>query len=185
LFGHPERDYYVRELIATVGAGAGATQRELAFLCGCEIVLRSRRGNQVLYRVNPKHPLYPELSGIVRKTWGAEVVLRNALAKIAPVVTYAAIFGSYARGEERPGSDLDLLVIGKAEFGEVVEVLSSAQRSLGREVNPVVYDQGEFLRKLKAGNHFLRTVAKAPLIFLVGEKREFARMVRSRLDRTA
>lgn len=185
LFAHPEQDFYVREIVGAVGSGVGSVQRELAFLYESGLLIRSRRGNQIFYRINVKHPLYPELSQIVRKTSGAEVLLRDALGKLASRVTFAAIFGSYAARQEKPNSDIDVLVVGGVEFGEVVEAFAETQRSLGREINPVVYGNAEFARKLKAGNHFLKTVVNGPMVFLWGDERELERVVRTRLDRSA
>lgn len=185
LFTHPERDFYVREIVSTVGLGSGSVQRDLEFLFRSDLISRSKRGNQVYYRVNREHPLYPELSQIVRKTSGAEFLLREALAKFGSRVSMAMIFGSFAAQQERANSDIDLLVVGSVGFGEVVEMLSPVQASLGREVNPVVYDEAEFSRKLKAGNHFLKTIMAKPLIYLWGDKGEFERLGRARLDRSA
>ena len=57
--------------------------------------------------------------------------------KIAPIlsaygVTYAAIFGSFARGEEKEGSDLDLLITLARPIG--VFALARMKRELGEAV---------------------------------------------------
>ena len=43
-----------------------------------------------------------------------------------------------ARGQERAGSDVDLVVIGDVGFGEAVKLLHASQRVLGREIDPKV-----------------------------------------------
>ena len=185
LFADPDHQFYVREIVNEVASGSGSAQRELAFLERSQLIMRSRRGNQVLYQVNLQHPLYAEIAGLLRKTAGVESALLRALQALGPRVELAAIFGSYAAGNDRPDSDLDVMVIGSATFGEVVEALSETRQGLGREVNPVVYDKAEFSRKIRDGNHFLKTVLSKPLIFLIGDKRELERMGRTRLDRSA
>ena len=56
-------------------------------------------------------------------------------------VVHAAIFGSFARGEEREDSDLDILV----EFGEgkslldLVALKLELEESLGRKIDVVTY----------------------------------------------
>jgi hypothetical protein len=73
-----------------------------------------------------------------------------------------------ARGDERGGSDLDLMVVGNVAFAEVVEALSTAQDALRREVNPNVYPPKEFAARLAAGEPFLRRVMAGPKVFVFG-----------------
>ena len=68
LFGQPQRGFTVSEVIASTGAGSGATQRELAKLADSGLVTVERIGNQKQYKANPYAPVYGELIAIVRKT---------------------------------------------------------------------------------------------------------------------
>ncbi|MGH9510435.1 MAG: nucleotidyltransferase domain-containing protein, partial [Terriglobales bacterium] len=90
-------------------------------------------------------------------------------------------YGSYAEGTLRPGSDVDLFVVGKTSFGDVVSHLVGAQATLGREINPSVYSPAEFASKLAGGQHFVRAVAEGSKIFLIGDERELAAVVKKRL----
>ena len=40
---------------------------------------------------------------------------------------------------ETVGSDVDLMVVGKVDFGTVVSKLANAQKALNREINPTVF----------------------------------------------
>ena len=88
----------------------------------------------------------------------------------------AFVYGSLARGEGKANSDVDVMIIGEVSFGEAVSALQSAQKMIGREVNPSVYSAREFRAKLQAGHHFLSSVMNAPKVFLVGEERELNRL---------
>lgn len=101
-------------------------------------------------------------------------MIRGALAPIAERIRVAFIFGSAARHELQRESDTDLLVIGDVSFGEVVDVLADARRTLGREINPVVYPPEEFRRKVQAGQHFVTAVQKTPVLFVTGTPDELA-----------
>ena len=47
----------------------------------------------------------------MRKTVDLRVPLQSALEPLADRVAAAFVYGSVAKGKERPGSDIDLLVI--------------------------------------------------------------------------
>ncbi len=69
------------------------------------------------------------------------------------------LFGSFARGEEKPSSDVDLLIIkktGKKRVKRIHEVLMLVQSELPLE--PLVYSPGEVKERLRLGDLFLRDV---------------------------
>src|ERR1700735_4218955 len=98
LFGNHARSFYANELIALVGSGSGAVQRELAQLEAAELVTVSRVGNQKHYQANASAPIFEELRGLVLKTSGLVDVLRAALAPLAAQIDAALGFGSCAKG---------------------------------------------------------------------------------------
>ncbi|MBP8953959.1 MAG: nucleotidyltransferase domain-containing protein [Armatimonadetes bacterium] len=176
LFGDPDLAYHFSEIARRVDSGRGAVQRELAGLVDAGIAVRTRRGNQVLYQANRKCPVFPELSALVLKTVGLSDVLRDALKPLADRIAAASVFGSFARGEQRADSDVDLLVVGEVGFADVVAALSDAQERLGREINPTVYPPDEFAHRVARGDHFLTAVLRGPMIPLLGGEDELGRL---------
>jgi len=181
LYSHIDDAFYLREIVRIVGAGLGAVQRELKQLSDAGIIQRIIRGRQVYYQANPQCPVFAELKALVMKTVGVAGVIQAALVPLADRIRIAAIYGSVARSEEHRGSDVDLLVVGEATFADVVSALDQAQSILNREINPTVYPIGEFQSKLSAGHHFLSTIVGKPMVFLIGDKRELARLAKRRL----
>jgi len=176
LFGHPDEAFYVRQILRETGAPQGATQRELNALTDAGILKRTRHGRQVYFQVDRGSPVFGELQSLLVKTAGAVGVIRDNLAPIAERIRAAFIFGSAARNELQRDSDIDLLVVGDVSFGEVVDALGTAQKTLGREINPVVYPPDEFSRKVQAGHHFLTAVQKTPMLFVAGERDDLERL---------
>jgi len=176
LFGRPDRELYLSEIVRSIDTGTGAVQRELALLTGMGLLKRTARGKQVYFQANVDSPLYPEIHGLVVKTFGVVGVLRDALTPLGRKVRLAAIYGSVARGTEAAPSDVDLLVIGTAELFEVVSALAPAQDTLRREVNPVVFPVSEARRKLKAKDRFLTEVLSGARLFVIGGERELAEL---------
>src|SRR5208282_2249664 len=176
LFGHPGEGFYLRQIARMTGSGLGAVQREVNRLAASGILHRSVRGHQVYFQANEQGPVFGELKSLVMKTAGAVDTLRAALLPLREQIRSAFLYGSFAEGREDAASDVDLVVVGDAEFDEVVEALASAQERLQREVNPTVYPAAEFRSKLRAGHHFLTAVMKGPKIILVGGESELARL---------
>jgi predicted nucleotidyltransferase len=165
---HPEQSTHVREIARAIGKAPGTLLRELNALAAAGVLVRKPVGNQVHFQANPACPIYEDLRSILKKTVGVADVLREALAPLAQKIRAAFVYGSVARGEERPGSDLDLMVVGEARFADVVAALAPAQETLRREVNPNVFPALELRKKLAAGDPFLGRVLAERKIFIVG-----------------
>lgn len=177
LYGHSDEAFYLRQISRRIGTSVGAVQREVRQLSDAGLIGRKAQGNQVLYRANAKSPVFRELKSLIIKTAGVRDVIAEALFPLRDRIRVAFVYGSIARQEEKAESDVDLMVVGRAAFREVVTHLQAAQKKLGREVNPTVYSIAEFRRKRRAGNHFLTRVLESKKLFVLGDERELARMV--------
>ena len=177
LFGHADESFYLRQLIRTVGTGNGALQREIKQLTDIGLIVRRVQGNQVLYRANKQSPIFPEIKRLITKTVGVHDAIRSALAPLEPEIDAAFVYGSVAGHREHADSDVDLMVIGKVSFSDVVTALGPAQKTLRREINPTVFPISEFRAKLAAKNHFLRSVMAGKKIFVLGSEDELAKLV--------
>jgi hypothetical protein len=83
-----------------------------------------------------------------------------------------------ARSTDDRRSDIDLMVVGRISFGDVVSLLGPAEQKLAREVNPVVYPVAEFKRKVKEDHHFVKTVLEDDKIFVTGDEDELRRLAK-------
>jgi predicted nucleotidyltransferase len=175
---HPDGRYFVRQLKPIVNEDATNISRELARLAKMGILTSRTEGRQKYYQANRECPFFIELQGLVIKTYGVVDVLQMALKPLAKRIEIAFIYGSFARGTIRPESDIDLVIIGKCRFGDVVEVIHDVQGKIGREINPTVYSSREWQQKLVERHHFVKSVREAEKIFIVGNEDELARTVR-------
>jgi len=181
LLGHPDESYYLRQVARLTGAAPAAVQRELVQLVAAGIVERTDQGRQAYFRANARCPVFPELRGLVTKTAGAAGVIAGALTPLAERVRVAFIYGSVAGGDEKRDSDVDVMVVGDVSFAEVARALRPAQDRLHREVNPSVYPPSEFAEKVRGGHHFLSSVLKGDMIFVVGGTNELERLAEERV----
>jgi len=142
-------------------------QRELAKLTASGLLTVRPIGNQKRYQANPAAPIHAELVAIMQKTVSLAEPLREALAPLAARIEQAFVFGSIARGEAGPRSDVDLMIVGDATFADVVEAMYPLHARLGREVNPVVLTAREFRARTKDPG-FIARVMNGPRILLIG-----------------
>lgn len=182
LYGHPDRPYYLREIVHLTGLGMGHVQRETRRLARAGVLLESRSGRHLYFQANESCPVYTELRGLVTKTVGALEVLRRVLAPLSSRIPVAFVFGSVARAEERSESDLDLMVLGDASFAQVVKAVRTAEGAIGRAINPSVYPPAEFRAKVKRGHHFLHSVLGGAKLFVLGDEDELGSLLGKRLD---
>ena len=175
LFGQPQRAFGVAELIALIGAGSGAVQRELAKLATAGLVSVQRLGNQKRYQANADAPIHDELVAIVQKTLGLAGPLREALLPLQNQISAAFVYGSVAKRSDTVRSDIDLMILSdRLGYADVMQVLDGADVRLGRPVNPTLYSNDEFAKRVQEENAFLMRVLAQPKIWVIGGEDELS-----------
>jgi len=182
LFSHPDEAFYLREIARKTGLGTGHLQRELNRLNSAGIIRRFKRGRHVYFEANRDCPIYGDLRGIVRRTLGTPLLMREALSPLSARIRFAFIFGSVARGDENADSDIDLLILGDVSLAEIVPVIRGPEQTLGRPVNPIIYPVAEFTSRLAEGHHFVSKVAQSDKLMLIGTEDEFRALSEQSLD---
>lgn len=172
-----DRDFYQREISTTTNLPIRAVQREMERLVRIGFIEKQIRGNRKYYKCRRNFPIFDELKSIILKTVALGNILKDYLQKKKEKIKLAFIYGSFAKGEENITSDLDIFILGNITSKEVSTLLSPAKDSLKREINFVVYKEKEFLKK--KGNHFMKSVIKEPKIFLIGDKSDLKRILKS------
>jgi predicted nucleotidyltransferase len=174
LYGHVGESFYLRQLARTSGKALGAVHREIRQLADAGLVTRRIVGAQTLYSANQESPVFREIKSLVTKTVGMHDVLLAALSPLRGKINLAFVYGSVARSAETGRSDIDLMVVGKVDFGAVVSNLADAQKILNREINPAVYSIKEFTGKIR-GN-FLRNVLADKKLFIIGDENDLRQL---------
>ena len=169
LYGKPDQSFYVNEIARWAKVGKGSLMRELERLQRAGVLTVARQGNQTHYQANADCPIYPELLGIVRKTFGIAEQLRAALATLGGHLVWAVVYGSIAKAEAHAGSDIDLMLIGDGlHYSEVMERLMPVEERLGRTINPTLYTLADWQAKLNAGSSFVQRVEQQQKINIIG-----------------
>ena len=126
LFARPQERFSLGEIVRAARKGTGAVHRELARLADSGLVMVTQAGRGKFYQANRASLVFSELAGLMAKISGAARAGRKSAALYAaePLpapgklralcrkyrVRRLGLFGSAARGELSPESDVDLLV---------------------------------------------------------------------------
>ncbi len=154
LFGHPDKSFYVNQIMDLLGSGSGAVQRELKMMTEAGVLVRERRGNLVYYQANSNSPIFDELKSIVTKTFGVADVIQESVDMVAqrfriPKIRLAefcrkhhikrlALFGSVLREDFRSDSDIDVLVefeLGHIPGFGIIDIQNELSQLGGRKVD--------------------------------------------------
>ena len=171
LFGQPDRSFYSNEIVELAGIGIGTVHRELDKLSRAGVLAVKKIGNQKHFQANPTCPIFNELKGIVRKTFGIGDVLREAINHFQTKIKVAFIYGSIAKGTDTADSDIDIMIISDhLTYPDLLANFSEIEDKLGRSVNPTIYSIAEIDNMLSSDNNFLIRVIEQPKIFLTGSE---------------
>lgn len=170
----------VAALRVLVGAGEQLTQREVARRAGLQhrsiqlalhdlvalgLISRWEGGRDHVVRLQEEHRLVPAIRELFRREADHFLELRQELTTAAARLTRRsglaglALFGSVARGTDRPDSDLDLLVLVRhardlepalAAVGALAPRLQEKYGARLRPIGYVVRDAARLWRRKKA-----------------------------------
>lgn len=165
-FNHPEKSYYLRELARILGKEPGVFQKDINRLTEEGVLESYYEANRHFFKLNKKYPLFKELKSIFFKTVGIKGRLQQELAKIKGIKE-AFIYGSFARGEERPVSDIDIFVIGFIDEDELIDLVVRLEKKFDREINYILMTEQEFQKKINERNSFLDNILSQKKIKLI------------------
>lgn len=105
-----------------------------------------------LYRMNRAHVLAPAVEAAANAREAAIDRIRTAAADLTPPPVHTSLFGSVARGEARPESDIDLLIVVPDHVDvradpwlDQMSVLSdSVMTWTGNRLEPLVFTNARF-----------------------------------------
>jgi predicted nucleotidyltransferase len=171
----PDRRWTGRELAAAARVSTAQAARDLNDFLDVGIVARDVQGKSYSWRVNSQHVLIGELS----RLFNFEAHLRDTLVRdvreliVSSPIRQALLFGSVARGDERPDSDVDLFVELRAprDRESVVSALEMVRKRVwdryGNPVTSLVYTEAE--TRTPANPALIDTIVREGLPLIAGE----------------
>ncbi len=173
LLWHPTTSFHSNEISRRTGVSPSAVSKELHSILVLGFVSKTIKGNLALYQINKQGIIYNELRQIFFKFEFVGELITKDLSAFN--IKFALIFGSFARGTETESSDVDLLIIGNTPQNMILQTISNIESSIGREINAIVWSEGEFYQKVKDKVILIEEIVKNPIMMLIGDENEFKR----------
>lgn len=157
-----------RELARVVGYSHTHTNSTLAELEMSGLVIKRHVGNSNTYSLNQDNLL---VSRIIVPAFRVEERLLQDLANrfyngLGEDLVSVILYGSVARGEEGPGSDIDIVLVVKDEVDlnrideKVSEISLESAIAFGCLVSPVLVTESEYADKQRSKSSFWRFVVE-------------------------
>jgi predicted nucleotidyltransferase len=151
-FDEPYREFHLREIAKLAGTSSSTAKRYLDYYSKSGFLSRSRKANLVLLKANMESLSfrYMKLAYFTTKLKPLKSFFERALPNAS-----VTLYGSCARGEDDPQSDVDLLIICRKT--ERLD-LGRFEKSLGRRFTVLMYTQSEWEEKARKDRAFYERV---------------------------
>ncbi len=170
---HQEDEYGAADIAEFVGVTRPAIVQALGYLERDGLVSKRTVGKKRLYRIKTDTAYYPELRSIALKTLGGIETIAKEIQDDA-AIQFAAVFGSFARGDEGAQSDIDVLFVIDDEGWEeadyrIASSMAGVSEQIARRVSPNIYRASEFKRLRRDANPAVKQILASPMTVLKGE----------------
>jgi len=168
LYEQPGERHHLRALAAMTGVSSGTLHTTLRRLERAGLVRRVEHKPLVFYQAPVDDPRLAPLVELFRNESSLVEDIRSALKPFAGKIRYAGVFGSYARGEDRADSDVDVLVVGPENGIKVQAALAPVARKHRRAVNAAVFSERVFIKMARDADRFFEDVGAGKRVDIMG-----------------
>lgn len=164
-----------REVARISGESRASVWRSLEKLAEAGLVMRDDRSVATYYLANRGHLAWPALESLVRLRPQLVDRIRGEIERWPVQPLHASLFGSFARGDAGPHSDIDVLLVRPAHLDEdtwdtQVDALRSAVLTwTGNDVQPFVVDPARLAEHIRANDPLVSSWL-ADSVHLTGER---------------
>lgn len=153
----PYREFYLREAASYARVSVSTVKAYLDSLVGDGFLLRTKRANLVLFKANTENVAFRHFK------------IAYFLRRVRPLIEHLKqnyenssiiLYGSCARGEDDKDSDIDLLIIGRAERVE----LTDFEKRFNRTITLLVFTYQDWEEKAKQDEAFYESIIAEGLV---------------------
>jgi hypothetical protein len=146
-FINPETRAYLRGLAEEFGESTNAVRVELNRLEKAGILKSSPNGRTKLYGANKRHPLFPDITSLVKKFTGIDRLVDDILSTLGNV-EIAFVTGDYAQGKD--SGIIDMVIVGDIDRAFLEVLVKKAEGLINRKIRNLVLNHEEYERYGKA-----------------------------------
>ena len=137
---NPQTHAYLRELAEEFDESTNGVRVELNRLTDAGLLDAENEGRTKVYKANPKHPLFFDITSLVRKTVGIDQLVERVLSKIGRLEK-AFITGDYARGVD--SGIIDLVLVGCVDWAYLQQLVAGIEDLIGRKIRILIVTENE------------------------------------------
>lgn len=167
----PDKIFYVRELVRTVGEQINAVRAELTRMEKVGMVYSEPRANRKYYGFKKDYLYFDELLRLVAKSTGLGSDLIKEKMKLGKV-KYVMFSGKFIRKMQANPNDVDLLIVGNVIIPQLSSIVKKAEENVGREINYTVMSEEEFQFRKSRNDPFINDILKKSRMMVIGDEEE-------------
>jgi len=143
LFLNPGTRAYLRSLAKEFEVSPNAIRTELNNLSRHKYLVSEQDGRNIYYRANTGHPLFPELSSMVRKITGIDDLVKSVVDRLGNLEA-AYLIGDYARGADT--GIIDVALVGEIDKAQLEDFVAKTESYIERKIRSLILSEDEFDR---------------------------------------
>jgi hypothetical protein len=111
------------------------------------------------------------------KKMGSPTKAIKTFLEMVPGVQYAFIYGSFPKRLRNPEGEVDLMVIGGPDLGEMDQIILKADEELKRAISLTSFTVREFQERAKVKDKLVSKALNRTKIMLIGDGTEMGRLL--------
>lgn len=163
------KTFHIRELAKDIDAAPILVSKELNNFYEVGLVNKEKKANLVLFSINNNCSFLKDLKQIYIKTDYLGTIIKE---KLKNKVTYALLFGSFAKNKEHSKSDIDLFIVSDKKQDEIYKIIFDLKKQTKREINAIIWSNLEFSQKYPT-HHLIKDILSNDITMFVGNENEF------------
>lgn len=159
-FTFPKRSFTISELQKTAEASAKAVSETVRELVRTDAVNVAQKNRHRLFRVNPRFPLYQEMTDLLQDEISSQDDYVSRLIKKLPNARLIILSGIFTL---QPTLPVDLLIVGE-NIGRVRldSILSEIENLIGMEIGYAVMSQSDYEHRRLLNDRVIRDILDYP-----------------------
>lgn len=149
----PDIEQYQSEIIKKSGLATNTVIKWLKNLVEYGLLIETWKGGLKLYSLNRGSPVVRQMKILLNVA-----AIYEAIQKFAGTGIELYIYGSTARGEDVADSDVDLLILGKANDSTVMQIVRDVETAIGRQVSPLTKTPVEYAELSRTNSAFYESI---------------------------
>lgn len=141
---------YLRSLEPEFGESTNAIRQELNRFEDAGLLVSLSEGNKKIYKANTKHPLFPEINGLLMKHIGLDKIVEKVVNKLGRLEAVYLV-GEIAKGKN--SKVIDLWFVGdKIDKKYLLDLMEKAEQMINRKIRYIILDDKELQDFLNTNN---------------------------------